>query len=247
MQTNNNTANIIEIFSSIQGEGPYIGYKQLFIRFAGCNLGCNYCDTNFIPDKTYSVYAGKETVFESNPVSISSLIQQTLDFHKTFFHSISLTGGEPLLHADFLNSYVSEVKRLIDTMFYLETNGILYDQLEIIINNIDIVSMDIKLESSTGVKPDYIANSRFIELVKAHNKEIFAKVVVTSLISEEETVRVAELCSLFQVPLIIQPVTSLNPALTLTSDKIIYLIDQISKIHSDVRLIPQTHLILGLQ
>ncbi|MBN1405468.1 MAG: 7-carboxy-7-deazaguanine synthase QueE, partial [Candidatus Omnitrophica bacterium] len=41
----NNTANVLEIFSSIQGEGIYVGERQIFIRFAGCNLNCVYCDT----------------------------------------------------------------------------------------------------------------------------------------------------------------------------------------------------------
>ena len=41
-------ANIKEIFLSIQGEGPYIGYRQVFIRFCGCNLDCQYCDTDFL-------------------------------------------------------------------------------------------------------------------------------------------------------------------------------------------------------
>jgi organic radical activating enzyme len=40
-------AKIKEIFTSIQGEGPYIGVKQLFVRFCGCNLMCEYCDTNY--------------------------------------------------------------------------------------------------------------------------------------------------------------------------------------------------------
>ena len=46
-----------EIFTSIQGEGPYVGYKQLFIRLCGCNLNCSYCDTDFgVNDsKEYSV------------------------------------------------------------------------------------------------------------------------------------------------------------------------------------------------
>ena len=38
-------APIIEIFSTFQGEGSFIGKRQIFVRFAGCNLNCNYCDT----------------------------------------------------------------------------------------------------------------------------------------------------------------------------------------------------------
>ncbi|MCL5059022.1 MAG: 7-carboxy-7-deazaguanine synthase QueE, partial [Actinobacteria bacterium] len=38
-------AAVREIFSSVQGEGPYVGTRQIFIRFDGCNLSCRYCDT----------------------------------------------------------------------------------------------------------------------------------------------------------------------------------------------------------
>ena len=48
---------IKEIFTSIQGEGSYVGYKQLFIRLCGCNLNCAYCDTDYTVNdaKEYSI------------------------------------------------------------------------------------------------------------------------------------------------------------------------------------------------
>jgi len=42
------TANLAEVFSSIQGEGVHIGRRQIFIRFVGCNLACEYCDTHLL-------------------------------------------------------------------------------------------------------------------------------------------------------------------------------------------------------
>ena len=59
-------AKINEIFSSIQGEGPVVGYKQLFIRFCGCNLNCNYCDTEFQKGELYT----PENLFKKNMLRI---------------------------------------------------------------------------------------------------------------------------------------------------------------------------------
>ena len=86
---------IKEIFTSIQGEGPYIGYKQVFVRFCNCNLKCNYCDTEFTPDGYFEDFSPKELV----------------EYIKRFetFHSISLTGGEPLLSVDFLKEFLPMV------------------------------------------------------------------------------------------------------------------------------------------
>ena len=84
-------AKIKEIFSSIQGEGPVIGYKQLFIRFCSCNLKCNYCDTDFSQENNVKIFT---------PTELEKYINSNYDL-KTF-HSISLTGGEPLISVEFL-------------------------------------------------------------------------------------------------------------------------------------------------
>src|SRR3569623_1411870 len=47
MQTTANRVQLSEIFTSIEGEGILIGTKTLFIRMAGCHLGCIWCDTGY--------------------------------------------------------------------------------------------------------------------------------------------------------------------------------------------------------
>jgi organic radical activating enzyme len=74
-------ARINEVFSSIQGEGKLIGRRQVFVRFSGCNLECNYCDTPLSRDPNFGALFSAEELFNS----IDNLI--TPDFH-----SVSLQG-----------------------------------------------------------------------------------------------------------------------------------------------------------
>jgi 7-carboxy-7-deazaguanine synthase len=75
---------IIEIFHSVQGEGPFTGYRTSFVRTARCNLRCAWCDT------TYSFGPGVER-------SIPSILREVAT-HKT--RHACLTGGEPLLQRE---------------------------------------------------------------------------------------------------------------------------------------------------
>ena len=95
-------AKIKEIFPSIQGEGLVIGCKQLFIRFCGCNLKCKYCDTDFKSEGGISYL----------PENLVNRIVSNYDL--ATFHSISLTGGEPLLHAEFLKEFLILLKKKSD-------------------------------------------------------------------------------------------------------------------------------------
>ena len=78
-----NRAKIKEIFSSIQGEGLYIGCKQIFIRFCACNLNCYYCDTDFYPANIND----KNTFFEYKPEELVEYLEKNYDIKST--HSIS--------------------------------------------------------------------------------------------------------------------------------------------------------------
>ena len=122
-------APIIEIFSSFQGEGLLIGERQIFVRFAGCNLNCNYCDTN----DSKSEKSGRLMTPQSVTDEINKLLTPDC-------RSISFTGGEPSLYPDFIN----EVSKLTDLKIMLETNGTLPDNIDSI-EKLDMVSLDIKL------------------------------------------------------------------------------------------------------
>ncbi|MGA7922392.1 MAG: radical SAM protein, partial [Thermoplasmata archaeon] len=79
-----NGMHVIEIFHSVQGEGPFAGLRTSFIRTARCNLRCAWCDT------TYSFGAGRVR-------SIPSILREVRG-HRTRY--ACLTGGEPLLQSD---------------------------------------------------------------------------------------------------------------------------------------------------
>jgi len=132
-----NKARITEMFTSIQGEGLYVGERQLFIRFHGCNLSCRFCDEKRKEKDAFSEYEASELIKE---IIISGK------------RNISLTGGEPLLQADFLKEMLPALKKE-GKRIYLETNGILTAGLLKILKYVDIISMDFKLPSSTGLKP----------------------------------------------------------------------------------------------
>lgn len=75
---------VAEIFDSIDGEGKRTGYMAVFVRFAGCNIRCNYCDT---------AYALREEDAEER-LTEEELLARIRAFP---WRRITLTGGEPLL------------------------------------------------------------------------------------------------------------------------------------------------------
>jgi len=167
-------AKISDIFVSVQGEGIYLGERQCFVRFFGCNLNCKFCDTKL------------KDFYEYDAESLVSQIRQ----HKKQLHSVSYTGGEPLLQKEFLKE-VLPLTRREGLKNYLESNGTLPNELSEVIEHIDIISMDIKLPSSTGLRPFWAEHQRFLKI--ASQREVFVKAVVCEETRDEDLVETARL------------------------------------------------------
>ena len=220
-----NSVKIKEIFSSIQGEGRYIGYKQLFIRFAGCNLGCKYCDTDYSLNENYREY------------TVDELVNEVAKY--TDIHSVSLTGGEPLMSVEFLKEFLPKVEKKI----YLETNATLFNELKEIKRYVDIISADIKLKSATGLDTKELHN-KFFEACSGI--ETFAKIVFNKSITDSEISDCVDLGKKYGTELILQPEMIDNKP-TVDSEFAQYILDKFLMQYDKVRLIPQVHKFLNVR
>jgi len=159
---------IFEVFDSVQGEGLYLGEKQVFIRLFGCNLSCVFCDTKI---NHFTEYEPRE------------LFEEIILYNHNDFHSLAFTGGEPLLQKDFLR----EVLKLTSAngyKNYLETNGILAGELREVINYVDIIAMDFKLPSSAAMGNLWNFHRRFLKV--ASQKEVFIKAIICGSTQESD-------------------------------------------------------------
>lgn len=101
---------VIEIFNSIDGEGIRTGQPCTFIRLAGCNLRCTYCDT------LYALF-GEDEPCEYREMPVDEMLAEV----QPRYRRVTLTGGEPLIHCD--------CDKLVDALLRqgyevnIETNG----------------------------------------------------------------------------------------------------------------------------
>lgn len=222
------SAKISEIFKSAQGEGPYTGVEQLFVRFFGCSLGCAYCDTPQNSFELYSVDQLRNVVLTQVP-----------------YHSLSLTGGEPLVHADFLKEFLEQTRDL-SAQVYLETNGIFASALKKIIDDVDIVAMDFKLPSSTKQKAFWKEHEDFLKV--ACLKEAFVKMVITKHTEPDDLVTARGIIKKINpgIPVILQPNwNDINPGLLEEMD--VFKKDLTLHGLGDVRILPQAHKMSGIK
>ena len=252
------TAHLLEIFSSIQGEGLLLGERQVFLRFVGCNLDCAYCDTPAArsepPTCRMERSPGSQDFEEvANPLSVAGVtdaVRRLVKPQPGLHHSVALTGGEPLLHPDFLLQLLPTLGDF-GLKAYLETNGTLAEELVRVLPHLDVVCADIKLPSATQQAPIWGMHERFlITLISMEDpaRLDFAKCVVTADCDPEEIETAARLILGIDpdMPLVLQPVTPIGEGVSAPSPQHILGLQAVAKRHlRRVRVIPQTHRIGG--
>jgi len=223
-------ATISEIFLSIQGEGLYAGMRQIFVRFGACNISCEWCDTD-LPKKN------------EKELSADEIMMRVVELNESC-HSVSFTGGEPLLEKDMIKVLCPMVRQE-GLRVYLDTNGVLHEALAEVIDDVDVIAMDIKLPSSSKCPPLWEEHERFLKVAFA--KEVFIKIVVTADTDSDEMRRAAEMIAGVcpSLTVILQPNSYELDAGSVTRAQ--ELQKDCADILADVRVLPQMHKLLGLR
>jgi 7-carboxy-7-deazaguanine synthase len=233
------TAPVIEIFSGIQGEGLFAGSLNIFVRFAGCDLNCSFCDTPEAREPE-----------SGTPIAVEPLIKEIEKLEPQFNRVVALTGGEPLTHASFIATFLRTCRRegRINLPYLLETNGCLPAELEKVIPYIDVISMDIKLPGVYGGPAQWYEHAEFLKI--AALKEVYVKVPVDITMSPVEFMQAVDLVKSVNrdIRFYIQPVTP--PGASEPRVKGADLLDYARAASKELRrvaVMPQLHRVLGVK
>jgi len=253
-------ANLVEIFSSIQGEGTHVGATTLFVRFGGCNLRCRWCDSPHTWERAPEcrVEVGRcSGAFETrpNPMPFEDIVAAAASLDLGAHEFAGHTGGEPLLQPEAVGE-VARALRARGPRILLETHGLATDALESVIADIDVVSMDWKLSSDVrraseprrgAVEPFHTEHEKFAVIAR-RAPELIVKLVITPASDDaeiDEAVSRVEV-SAPEATLILQPVTPFGAVREAPSaERLLTLCTRISSRLAKVRVIPQTHKIYG--
>ena len=241
---------ISEIFSSIQGEGYLAGRRQVFIRLCQCNLECSYCDTDHVRHDVCRVetYPGSsEFLAVPQPLPLEYILDLIRAWCRQLpgaHHSISVTGGEPLLYADTMVEWFPRMRAILP--LHLETNGTMHFALEQVVAHLDFISMDMKLPSTSGCSEHLWGLHRnFLRAAIGHSVSV--KVVVGNESTLDE---IQQVCDIIEdvapaTPLFLQPLTGKNGRTDILIPHLLRLQEAASARLTDVRVIPQMHIMLG--
>jgi organic radical activating enzyme len=251
---------LVEVFSSVQGEGTHVGESTLFVRLGGCDLRCAWCDS----PQTWR--PGPVARFElerfsgrfrerDNPVAIDEVVEAAEALDLAAHRFVSLTGGEPLLQPEAVEALAARLGGR-GPRIHLETHGLATEALSRVVDRIDVVSMDWKLASDVRREgrstrdPEeafHAEHAAFLE-VALRAPEVVVKVVLTRASRDEELEEMAACLerATASPALVVQPVTPFASVREAPpAERLLQVVARLSTRLPDVRLIPQTHKQIG--
>lgn len=234
-------ARISEIFTSIEGEGIFVGKKTLFIRFSGCHLKCKWCDTK------YALPLDSGTEYQID--EIKDLIIREL---QPFTYKVNFTGGEPLLQSDAIIELADFIKKQTNLKTYIESSCFDSELFSKVLPFIDICKIEFKTDDSKVVENEEYDNLllneiKCLELAVESNKTTYIKIVVTNSTDLESFKNLVYSISKKIEPsnimgFIIQPSHGVDQP---TVNKLLDTYDIVQPMFPEVRIIPQLHKEIG--
>jgi 7-carboxy-7-deazaguanine synthase len=243
---------VAEVFSAIQGEGALVGERQVFVRLAGCNIRCGYCDQPEAlerrpgPCRLERTAGRRDWETRSSPLPLPDLVG-AVDrlWDQLPHHSVSLTGGEPLMQsrklAALLPLWAASRRQVM-----VETNGTLPAGLARVLPWVQLVSMDLKLPSVDGEAVDPGLQRRFLEV--ARQRQVWTKIVVGPSTDEGELAGAVAMVheTAPEAEVYLQPVTPFGSvAAAPLPDQVLGWQELALRLHPRVRVVPQTHKLIG--
>jgi 7-carboxy-7-deazaguanine synthase len=252
--------NLVELFSSVQGEGIHVGESTLFVRLGGCDLRCAWCDSpgTWRPSANAEIEITRGSGArrtQTNPLAVDDVLEAAQALELSRHRWISLTGGEPLLQARAVADLAAGLRGR-GPGIHLETHGLAVAALERVIDVVDFVSMDWKLASDvrravdpeSGVAtPFHATHAEFLAIARTA-AGVSIKVVVTPRSDDRELDEMAAHIAAIdpKLPVILQPVTPFGSVRqTPGAARMLALAVRLSRSLEDVRIIPQTHRLYG--
>jgi organic radical activating enzyme len=234
-------ARVSEIFTSIEGEGIFVGKKTLFIRFSGCHLKCRWCDTK------YALPLDSGTDYQID--EIKNLIIKEL---QPFTYKVNFTGGEPLLQTQAVIELADFIKKQTNLKTYMESSCFDSELFSKVLPYIDICKVEFKTDDSKVVEDEEYDNLllneiRCLELAIESNKATYIKIVVTNSTNLESFKNLVYNISKKIKPsdilgFIIQPSFGIDQP---TVNKLLDTYDIVQPMFPEVRIIPQLHKEIG--
>jgi 7-carboxy-7-deazaguanine synthase len=242
-------ANVSEVFVSLQGEGTHAGRRHLFVRLAGCPLRCRWCDTpeSLVPVARARVLGPDGTGHLTNPVAVAALdrVVARLAAAAPPVDALAVTGGEPLAQVEFLAAWLPDRSTRLPVL--LETAGIRPDRLRRLLPWVAVASLDLKCPSNSGERPLWDEHEACVAAAVEAGAETYVKMPVDEATSDEDVERGMRIAAAHGVPAFLTPIAPPAGGPSRVDAAVLDRLHGVAtRVHADVRVLPQLHKILGV-